>query len=63
MKDFDEAALAHMAMIQGVITRLETNSFTLKALAMTLSAAVIAFIGSIEKPNWTYPLACNLCKY
>ena len=57
MKEFDEAAIAHMSMIQGIVTRLETNSFTLKALAMTLAAAVLAFFGSIEKPNWIYPLA------
>ncbi len=57
MKEFDEAAIAHMSMIQGVITRLETNSFTLKALAMTLAAAVLAFFGSIECPNWIYPIA------
>ena len=57
MKNYDEATIAHMAMIQGVITRLETNSFTLKALAMTLAAAVLAFVGSVEKPNWVYSLA------
>jgi hypothetical protein len=49
--------IAHMSMIQGVITRLETNSFTLKALAMTLAAAVLAFSGSVKKPSWVYPLA------
>ena len=31
-----------MSMIQGIFTRLETNSFTLKALAMTLATAVLA---------------------
>jgi hypothetical protein len=44
-------------MIQGIITRLETNSFTLKALAMTLATAVLAFTGSVDNPNWVYPLA------
>ena len=42
---------------KGVVTRLETNSFTLKALAMTLAAAVLAFSGSFKNPNWVYPLA------
>ena len=53
----DDAAIAHMSMIQGVVTRLETNSFTLKALAMTLATAVLAFSGSVEHPNWIYPVA------
>jgi len=56
-KDHNETSIAHMGMIQGVVTRLETNCFTLKALAMTLAVAVLAFLGSIEKPNWVYPLA------
>lgn len=53
----DDAAIAHMSMIQGVVTRLETNSFTLKALAMTLATAVLAFSGSVKHPNWIYPVA------
>lgn len=57
MKEHDEISIAHMSMIQGVVTRLETNSFTLKALAMTLAAAVLAFTGSVKDPNWIYPLA------
>ena len=57
MAEHNEKTIAHMGMIQGVVTRLETNSFTLKALAMTLAAAVLAFLGSVENPNWVYPLA------
>ena len=57
MDKHDEVSIAHMSMIQGVVTRLETNSFTLKALAMTLAAAVLAFTGSVKNPNWVYPLA------
>ena len=57
MNDYNEATIAHMGLIQGVVTRLETNSFTLKALAMTLAVAILAFFGSVEKPNWVYPLA------
>lgn len=56
-KDYNETTIAHMAMIQGVVTRLETNCFTLKALAMTLAVAVLAFLGSVQSPNWVYPLA------
>ena len=57
MEEHNECTIAHLSMIQGVITRLETNSFTLKALAMTLAAAVLAFMGSLKNPNWIYPLA------
>jgi len=60
MRDFDEATIAHMNMIQGIVTRLETNCFTLKALAMTLAAALLAFAGSVEKPSWIYALAGSL---
>lgn len=57
MDKHDEASIAHMSMIQGVVTRLETNSFTLKALAMTLAALVLAFTGTVKNPSWVYPLA------
>ena len=60
MEKHNEASIAHMLMIQGVITRLETNSFTLKTLAMTLAVAVLAFMGSIKNPSWLYPLAGSL---
>ena len=57
MIEFDDKRIAHLGMIQGVVSRLETNSFTLKALAMTLTAAVLAFLGTIEHPSCIYPLA------
>ena len=57
MSDHDEVSIAHMTMIQGIVTRLEANCFTLKALAMTLATAVLAFSGSVDNPNWSYPLA------
>lgn len=57
MDKHDEISIAHMSMIQGIVTRLETNSFTLKALAMTLATAVLAFSGSVKNPNWVYLLA------
>ena len=52
-----EVSIAHMSMVQGIVTRLETNCFTLKAIAMTLAVALLAFLGSIKNPNWVYPLA------
>ncbi len=57
MEKHCEMTIAHMSMIQGIITRLETNSFTLKALAMTLTTAVLAFTGSVKNPNWVYPMS------
>lgn len=57
MDKHDEVSIAHMTMIQGIVTRLETNSFTLKAIAMTLAVAVLAFTGSVKNPNWVYPLS------
>lgn len=57
MTEYNDASIAHMTMIQGVISRLETNALTLKALAMTLATAVLAFFGSVENPDWVYPLA------
>ena len=57
MQNIDETRIAHMGMSQGIITRLETNAFTLKALAMTLATAVLAIGGSVENPTWLYPLA------
>lgn len=57
MTEHNEVSIAHMSMIQGIITRLETNCFTLKAVAMTLAVALLAFVGSIKNPNWVYPLA------
>lgn len=57
MQDHDAVSIAHMSMIQGVVTRLETNSFTLKALAMTLAVAVLAFVGAISTPSWVYSAA------
>jgi len=57
MVKHDDVSIAHMTIIQGVVTRLETNSFTLKALAMTIAASVLAFTSSVDDPNWVYPLA------
>ena len=57
MSDIDDGVVAHLSMIQGIVNRLETNSFTLKALAMTLAAAVLAFLGTVKSPNTVFPAA------
>ncbi len=38
--------IAHLGMIQGVINRMASNSFALKALAVTIAAAIIAITGT-----------------
>ncbi len=39
---------SHLNLIQGVVNRTENNSFALKALSVTLMAALLAFARSIE---------------
>ena len=56
----DDGVVAHLSMIQGVVNRLETNSFTLKALAMTLASAVLAFLGSVKNPHVIFAVAGSL---
>jgi hypothetical protein len=38
--------IAHLGMIQGVINRMASNSFALKALAVTIAAAILAIAGA-----------------
>ena len=60
MSELNDGVVAHLSMIQGVVNRLETNSFTLKALAMTLAAAVLAFLGTVNNPNAAFTAAGSL---
>jgi hypothetical protein len=47
--DFDEPRMKHLEMIQGVISRLGTNSFLIKGWAVTVSGAFLGFaIGGKE---------------
>jgi len=46
MPELPESHVAHLGMIQGVINRMASNSFALKALAVTISAAIIAITGT-----------------
>ena len=43
MSQLDQNTVAHLGMVQSVITRMAGNSFALKALAGTITAAVIAY--------------------
>lgn len=52
--------VAHLGMIQNVITRMAGNSFALKTLSVTLVTAVIALIGAIDDPQPLYIAAAGL---
>ena len=47
----DDTKTPHLVMIQGVITRMASNSFALKVLAVTLTAGVLAFTGATKDPD------------
>lgn len=49
--------IAHLTMLQGVITRMGANSFTLKALAATFGSAAVAVMATAEKPSPYYAVA------
>ena len=49
--EFGEPELRHLDTIQTVITRLETNTFHIKAIAGTIVAAVLAYAGATENPS------------
>ena len=44
--ELSDNQVAHLGMIQGVINRMASNSFALKALAVTIAAAIIAITGT-----------------
>ena len=49
--------IAHLAMLQGVIARMGSNSFTLKALAATFASAAIAVMATAQKSSPYYAVA------
>lgn len=46
----NEAKLKHLEFIQGVITRMSTNSFLIKGWSVTLVAAIFALAAKDAKP-------------
>ena len=44
--------IAHLTMLQGVITRMGANSFTLKALAATFGSAAVAVMAITQPEVW-----------
>ena len=49
--------IAHLTMLQGVISRMGSNSFALKALSATFSSAAIAVMATAERPSPYYAVA------
>ncbi|MDF2234543.1 hypothetical protein P2H44_18435 [Albimonas sp. CAU 1670] len=49
--------IAHLTMIQGVIARMGSNSFTLKALSATFGSASVAIMASADNPSSIYAVA------
>ncbi|RIK93912.1 MAG: hypothetical protein DCC73_04835 [Proteobacteria bacterium] len=49
--------IAHLTMLQGVITRMGSNSFTLKALSATFGSAAVAVTATVDKPSPYYAAA------
>jgi len=54
MSELSESHTAHLGMIQGVINRMASNSFALKALAVTIAAATIALTSAQQNAASTY---------
>lgn len=48
MVELSETQIRHLEAIQGVINRMNSNAFTLKALAGSLTAAVIAYAAAVQ---------------
>jgi len=57
MPNHDEATIAHLNMLQGVINRMASSSFALKALAVMIAAAVIALASTQQFGRPILPVA------
>lgn len=49
--------IAHLTMLQGVISRMGANSFTLKALSATFGSAAVAVTATADEPSLYYATA------
>lgn len=49
--------IAHLTLLQSVVTRMGANSFTLKALAATFGSAGVAIMATMQNPSPYYPVA------
>jgi hypothetical protein len=55
-----ELKIAHLEMVQGVISRLANSSSSMKSLSGTIVAAAIALYGTVVEANWPYLLGAAL---
>lgn len=53
----DDMTVRHLEMIQAVITRQAGNSFALKAITGTLTAAILAYAASASEPSHWFAIA------
>ena len=53
----ESVRIAHLTMLQGVISRMGANSFTLKALSATFGSAAIAVMATADHPSPYYAVA------
>lgn len=61
MAEFTDDQRQHLAFIQDVITRMNSNSFSLKGLMITIIAALAAFfVGNYDKATAVFYLAIAL---
>lgn len=49
--------IAHLTMLQGVMARMGSNSFALKALSATFGSAAIAVMATAQKPSALYAVS------
>lgn len=49
--------IAHLTLLQGVITRMGSNSFTLKALSASFGSAAVAVMATVDKPSIYYAIS------
>ena len=50
----ESGRIAHLMMLQSVISRMSANSFNLKALSAAFGSAVVAVTGSADEPSPYY---------
>lgn len=53
----ESVQIAHLSMLQGVITRMGANSFTLKALSASFGSAAIAVMATVDRPSPYYAIS------
>ena len=52
--------IAHLTMLQGVISRMGANSFSLKALSASFGSAAVAVTATVDHPSIFYVLAAGV---